>query len=196
MPRSFQASTEKRLKLPPLTPWQVLEHRHLLQRSFLNVWEDRVRLANGHEIDDFCVIQSPDWAATLCITPERKIVLVRQYRHGVRAPSLELPAGALEKDEAPLPAAQRELLEETGYSSASWQHVLSVAADPARQTATAHFFCALEARRDSAPRPDASEDLQTVLFTGAELLSAIESGQLIHGIHVAGILMAQRRGLL
>jgi 8-oxo-dGTP pyrophosphatase MutT (NUDIX family) len=184
------------LKLPPLTPWEVLEHRQLLQRSFLNVWEDHVRLANGHEIGDFCVVQSPDWAAALCITPERQIVLVRQYRHGLRAPSLELPAGALEKDEDPLPGAQRELLEETGYSSASWQHVLSASVDPARQTATAHFFCALDARRDAVPRPDVSEDLQTVLLSRAELLSAIESGQLVHAIHIAGILMAEQRGLL
>lgn len=184
------------MKLPSLTPWQVLEHRHLLQRSFLTVWEDRVRLANGHEIDDFCIVEAPDWAATLCITPERQIVMVRQYRHGLRAASLELPAGALEKGEAPLPGAQRELLEETGYSSSSWQHVLTASVDPARQTATAHFFCALQARPDAAPHLDASEDLQTVLLSRTELLSAIDSGQLVHGVHIAAILMAEQRGLL
>jgi len=174
----------------------VLERRNLVERSFIKVWEDRVRLPNGTEIDDFCVIEAPDWAAVLCITPERRVVLVRQYRHGVQGASLELPAGALERGEGPLEGARRELLEETGYESQAWQPLLQTSIDPSRQTATAHFFCAQAAQQTRPPRLDASEDLETLLVSREELLGLVDTGALAHGVHVAAILMAERRGLL
>ncbi|MEO8178976.1 MAG: NUDIX hydrolase [Deltaproteobacteria bacterium] len=184
------------MKLPALTPWQLIERRPLVQRSFLTLWQDHVRLPSGAEIDDFCVIEAPDWAAVLCITPERQVVLVRQYRHGVRAASLELPAGALEPGEPPLAGAQRELAEETGYESPSWLPLLQASLDPSRQTAQAHFYCARAAQRTRAPQLDASEDIETLLVSRAELLALIDSGELVHGIHIAAILLAERRGLL
>jgi 8-oxo-dGTP pyrophosphatase MutT (NUDIX family) len=174
----------------------VLERRALVERSFMTVWEERVGLANGSQIDDFCSIETPDWTAVLCITPERRIVLVRQYRHGIRGDSLELPAGALDLGEAPQAGAERELLEETGYASSSWQPLLVAAVDPAHQSARAHFYCALDARPTAVPSLDPSEDLETLLVSASELLALIETGQLVHGLHIAAILMAERRGLL
>lgn len=183
-------------KHTPLTPWHVIERRHLLSRRFLTLREDHVRLANGQEIDDFCVIEAPDWAAVLCITPEHQVVLVRQYRHGCAAESIELPAGSMEAGELPLVAAQRELLEETGYASDTWLPLLEASLDPARTSARAHFYCALDARIVATPRLDPSEDLETLLVSATELLEMIDTGRLLHGIHIAAILMAQRSGLL
>jgi 8-oxo-dGTP pyrophosphatase MutT (NUDIX family) len=174
----------------------VLERRLLVQRSFLTLWEDRVRLPSGAEIDDFCVLESPEWAAVLCITPGREVVLVRQYRHGVGCVSLELPAGALEPGEAPLAAAQRELAEETGYESGSWQPLLQASLDPARQTSQAHFFLARDGERTRAPQLDSSEDIETLLVSRSKLFGLIESRELVHGIHIAAILMAEHRGWL
>lgn len=184
------------MKRPALTPWHVLERRQLAQRTFFTLWEERVRLGNGAQIDDFCVIEAPDWAAALCVTHEHKIVLVRQYRHGLRGPSLELPAGALEPGEAPLAGAQRELAEETGYESSNWQPLLQASIDPSRQTSRAHFFCALGAEPRHTVRWDESEELETLLVSRSELFERIESGELAHGIHLAAILTAERRGLL
>jgi len=74
--------------------------------------------------------------------------------------------------------------------------LLTASIDPARQTATAHFFCALDAQPGGARKLDESEDIDTVLMARDELLGAIETGRLVHGIHMAAILMAERRGLL
>lgn len=180
----------------PMVPWQVLEQRQLVRSSFLRVREDRVRLGNGAEIDDFCVIEAPDWAGVLCITPRRELVLVRQYRHGIGGDSIELPAGALESGEAPLAGAQRELLEETGYASSGWRHLLTASVDPSRQTARAHFYCAMDAELAAAPRLDASEELETLMLSKPEVMGLIEAGRFAHGIHVAAILMAERRGYI
>lgn len=162
----------------------------------MRVIEHHVQLGDGREIDDFCVIESPDWAAVLCVTSDERVALVRQYRHGLGGESWELPAGALEPGEAPLAAARRELREETGYESEDWRPLLSASIDPSRQVSRAHFYVALGARPVAAPALDSSEDLETVLVGKAELLELVDSGQLVHGIHVAAILTAVRRGVL
>ena len=184
------------MKHAPLIPWRVLGRRPLIQRSFLTVWEDRVQLGNGREIDDFCILDTPDWAAVLCITVERQIVLVRQYRHGLRGESLELPAGSLETDEPPIAGAQRELLEETGYSAQTWQPLLRASLDPARASGWAHFFVATNAAPTAPPKLDPSEEIELVLVSKDELFELIEAGRLVHGIHIAAIALADRRGLL
>lgn len=177
-------------------PWQVLKRRTLLKRRYLELREEHVRLANGRELDDFYVIDMADWAAVLCVTEAEQVVLVRQYRHGIARASVELPAGALERDEAPLACAQRELLEETGYVAERWHSLARLATDPSRQTTHAHFFCALGARRVGEPRLDEGEELEPLLVAPRALLELIERGELTHGLHVAAILLAERRGLL
>jgi len=184
------------MSLRQFVPWRVLSRTPLLERAYLSVRQDRVRLADGREIDDFCVVESPDWAAVLCVTEDERVPLVRQYRHGIGQVSWELPAGALEPDEEPLIGAQRELLEETGFTAASWQPLLVASVDPARQVSRAHFFSARGGRLAGAPMLDATEDLETVLVGKPELLAMIERGELVHGIHIAAILTAARRGLL
>jgi 8-oxo-dGTP pyrophosphatase MutT (NUDIX family) len=179
-----------------LVPWRVLSRTPLLQRAFLRVHQHHVQLGDGREIDDFCIVESPDWAAVLCLTEDERVPLVRQYRHGLGQVSWELPAGALEPDEEPLVGAQRELLEETGFEAASWEPLLVASVDPARQVARAHFFLARGARAARAPSLDATEELETVLFEKSELLAMIDRGDLVHGIHIAAILAAARRGLL
>src|SRR5882672_10379867 len=100
------------MKFEPIPAWQVLSEITLIAQRWLEVREQRVRLANGHEIERFHLIKGPDWAGVLCLTEAREVVLVRQYRHGIAGPSLELPAGVLDGAEEPLAAARRELLEE------------------------------------------------------------------------------------
>src|SRR6185369_5279763 len=132
-------------------PWQVLGSKLLVSERWLQLREDRVRLGNGHEIERFHVIHGPDWASVLCVTEDSEVVLVRQYRHGVGRPSLELPAGVIESHETPEEAARRELAEETGYESDDWVRIQSVSTEPARHTTQAHFFCARGARLTRPP---------------------------------------------
>lgn len=184
------------MKERPLTPWRVLTRTPVLERAFLRVVQDHVRLGDGREIDDFCLLESPDWAAVLCLTTDGRVALVRQYRHGLGDVSWELPAGALEPGEDPLTGARRELLEETGYASTAWQPLLTASVDPARVVSRAFFYAALDCRQVAAPALDDNEELETVLLSKAELFELIDGGRMSHGLHVAAILTAARRGLI
>jgi len=180
----------------PLPAWQVLSDTPLISQRWLEVREQRVRLANGHEIERFHLIRGPNWASVLCLTAEREVVLVRQYRHGLGGTSLELPAGVLEAGEVPLEGARRELREESGFEAESIEPLLSIAPEPARNSTRAHFFFARGAVRVSELALDSSEDLEVLLVPVEELLDLIDRGHIVHAAHIAAILLAWRRGLL
>jgi len=180
----------------PLRAWQVLTDTSLISQRWLEVREQRVRLANGHEIDRFHLIRGPSWASVLCVTPDEQVILVRQYRHGLGGPSLELPAGVIEPSEEPLDAARRELREETGFVVEELSLLLTAAPEPARNTTRAYFFFARGAVRVAEPALDRSEELEVVLVPVTELFELIDQGQIVHAAHIGAILLAGRRGLL
>jgi 8-oxo-dGTP pyrophosphatase MutT (NUDIX family) len=180
----------------PPVPWQVLAQKTLLERRWISVREDHVRLSNGHEIEEFHVISAPSWTGVLAITERDEVVLVRQYRHGIAGESLELPAGVIEAGEEPLEAAKRELVEETGYVADRWEPIVSVATEPSRHTVRAHFYAAFGARAVATRAPDASEEIEVVTVPKSALVDLVLRGDIAHGIHVGAILVAERRGLL
>lgn len=180
----------------PLPAWQVLSDTALISQRWLEVREQRVRLANGHEIDRFHLIHGPDWSSVLCLTGDQQVVLVRQYRHGLGGASLELPAGVIEPDELPIDAARRELREESGFQSEHVVPLLTMVPEPSRSSTRAHFFFAHDARRIADLSLDSSEDLEVLLVPVSELLGLIDEGHIQHAVHIAAILSAWRRGLL
>lgn len=176
--------------------WKVVADRTIVDRRWLRVREQRVVLPNGHTIEEFHLIEGPHWTGVLPLTPDGKVVLVRQYRHGIGAISLELPAGVIEPEEPAESAARRELLEETGYAAPTFHDLGSFSTEPARHGTRAHFFVAIGAERVAQPRPEQSEVIEVELHDARALLALIDSGEILHGVHVAAILLAIRRGLL
>ncbi|MCB0717138.1 MAG: NUDIX hydrolase [Bacteroidetes bacterium] len=169
--------------------WEILESRYLLREWWMAVREDAVKLPTGVVLSRFHVVEVPDWVCVVGITAEGKVVLVRQYRHGVGQTVLELPAGGIEDGEAVEDAARREFSEETGYDASEWIALGSLFQDPSRQTNTAYIYAAtgLEPGRSN---PDPTEQLTIELADASEVLNMIADGRLKHSTHVAAILLA------
>lgn len=89
------------------------------QGSFLRVQRDEVKLPDGKSaLREF--VLHPGAVMIVAVLPDGKLVLERQYRHPVKRVMIEFPAGKLDPGEGGLRCAQRELLEETGYSASRW----------------------------------------------------------------------------
>jgi 8-oxo-dGTP pyrophosphatase MutT (NUDIX family) len=132
----------------------------------------------------------------LPVTAEHEIVIVDQYRHGYGRVSRELPAGVIDPGETPILAAQRELLEETGYTVDELVPLFALSPEPHRSTHLGHFFVGSNARLTAAARPEPSEVLEVHVRPVAEVVEDALAGRIAHAAHTAAILAAYGRGLL
>src|SRR3982751_3314867 len=103
---------------PEPSRWEKLSQTtHATTRVF-DVLSTRYRHPVRGTERDFVVMKSPDWVNVVALTPDDRLVLVRQFRYGVNEFSLEIPGGVMEAGEDPIVAGLRELREETGYTGA------------------------------------------------------------------------------
>lgn len=161
----------------PLSPWEMLARRELLDgRPWLRVWAEDVRLPDGRVIEDFYTIEMPDYVVVIALTPDARVVIERNYKHGPRRVCLNLPAGYLDAGEDPHAAAQRELLEETGYVAEEWRPLGSFANDGNRGCGRGHFFLARGARQAAAPDSVDLEEMEIGLLPLDELAQAAFRG--------------------
>ena len=93
--------------------------QELLRGHFLHAMRDTVRLPDGKEATREYVIH-PGAVMVVAELPDGRLVLERQFRYPVQSVMVEFPAGKLDPGEDSLACAQRELLEETGYTARQW----------------------------------------------------------------------------
>ncbi|MFP4345206.1 MAG: NUDIX hydrolase [Anaerolineales bacterium] len=157
--------------------WRTLSRQVLLERApYLRVEEHTVELPDGQVIADWPWLVLPDFAIVIAVTEEGAFLCFRQTKYAVEGPVLAPIGGYLEPEEAPLPAAKRELLEETGYAAPAWHDLGHFAVDGNRGAGTAHLFLALDARRVGEPNADDLEEQELLLLTRAEVEAAVRAG--------------------
>jgi 8-oxo-dGTP pyrophosphatase MutT (NUDIX family) len=151
----------------------------VIRRSVISPKDGRVKA--------FTVVSAPSWVNIMAFDRDRRVVLVRQYRHGSRSFSLELPGGIMDEGEEPLGAALRELAEETGYSAGRAEILLSVNPNPALFGNSITTVIAWDAVRTSGTSFDENEEAESVLLTLDELEKAYREGGFCHALMVAPI---------
>ena len=137
-------------------------------------------------------VQGPDYTAVVALTPEGRILAVRQYRPAVEQFTVELPCGNIDGGETPEESARRELLEETGYQAETLEPLGPMFPDVGRLGARAWFFLAPCARRVENWMPEVG--VEVLSYSMAELAAAIEDGTFNHALHVAALVPAMLRG--
>ena len=163
----------------PELPWQVLESRTLIESPWLRVHGQRLRTASGFEIPEYYLLDAPDIVVVLALTEAGQAILVRQYRPGAGRAVLELPAGMLDPgDQSPATAAERELLEETGYRPSRVEPLAALYPSPARQSNRTHCFLAIGCQEVAVPAGDPTEDIAVSLLALDDLRSLARAGGL------------------
>lgn len=158
--------------------WKTRQRRTILERSrFLSIETHTVELPDGKVIDDWDWVITPDYVNVAVVTTDGHFVCFRQTKYAVEGTSLAPVGGYLEKGEFPLDAAQRELLEETGYRAPEWMYLGRYAVDGNRGAGNAHLFLAKHARQVNEIVSDDLEEQEMVLLTRSEVESALAIGE-------------------
>ena len=133
----------------------------------------------------FFTLSCGTWVNIIALTPKNEVVMVEQYRHGIRAVTLEIPGGSVDlTDDDPGAAAIRELKEETGFISERWSFLGKNHPNPALQDNLCYTFLAEEARQVETPQFDNSgtEKTNTRFVNLRDISSLIRDGSITHAL--------------
>lgn len=165
-----------------------------------SVYTDKVREPGGF-VNTRDVIRHNGSIVVLAVDESKdardpEIILERQYRHAAGQILLELPAGRIEPGEAPLAAAKREMIEETGYRAKRWTHLTKYYASPGFLGESMNIYLARDIRQGAAD-PEADEQIEVVRMRLSEVLAMIAADQIHDGKTLIGVLFydaARRAG--
>ena len=157
-----------------MKPWKTLARETILDcGKFLTVENHKLELPNGQVINQWPWLVTPDYINVVVITEDDRFLCFRQTKYAVEGTFLALVGGYIDAGESPLAAAQRELLEETGYQARDWMSLGSYRVDGNRGAGMAHLFLATGAQRVTEPDVDDLEEQQLLYLSRSEVETAL-----------------------
>lgn len=183
------------MESPP--SWPLVRSEQVLATRVFTVSRDVARApADGAE-HAFHRIVAPDWVNVVPVTASGDVVLVRQYRHGARRVTLEIPGGMVDPGETPAEAAARELREETGYGGGTLTFLGVVDPNPALFANRCRTYLAEGVAAVGEVANEGSEDTRVVLASPAEVERYVARGEIDHALVIAALFWFDRarRGL-
>jgi ADP-ribose pyrophosphatase len=171
-------------------PVKILSSEIIFDRPWLPVRKEKLELPNGRIIEDFYVLDYADWVTVVPVTKTGNIVFIKQYRHGVQQVITELPAGVIEKGEAPLAAAQREVQEETGFSFEKFIYLGKNSPNPSVNSNYNHMVLAIGGEKTSQQKLDETEEIEPFEVTIAEAKEMLLQNKLLQSLHTSTLFFA------
>jgi 8-oxo-dGTP pyrophosphatase MutT (NUDIX family) len=170
----------------PDSPWRTLAARETYRNPWLTVTEytvlrpDRTRGIYG-------VVDPGDNVTVVALDAEGRVWLLGEFRYPIQRWQWLLPGGRVEHGEDPLPAARRELEEETGLRADEWTLLGSYALTSGISSQVSHLFLA-RGLRQGEPRPEGTElQLRPRLLPLREAYAACLRGEIGEATSVLGI---------
>jgi len=136
----------------------------------------RINKRNDAEIR-LAVMEMEDAVNVIAVTPDQKVVMVKQFRFGTGVITTEIPGGMADHPEESLEeAAQRELREETGFTGEKWTYLGSYPANPVMMSGYIHHFCVEGAIQTTEQELDEAEDAHIELIPLSAIRAFLSTG--------------------
>jgi ADP-ribose pyrophosphatase len=177
---------------------RLIDSELLRQGRILEFRIDTVQAADGHR-STRDIVGHPGGVCMVAIDDEDRVLFVRQWRHAIGGPLLEIPAGTLDRDahgtiEHHALAAARELEEETGSRAGRWEYLGSFYTAPGFTSELMHLYLATELRPANGEtlQPDEDERLELYPIAFEDALAMAGRGEIVDAKSLIGLLWVAR----
>ena len=170
--------------------WKICHSEYIHKGPWATLRSDKCEMPDGRIVDQYYVLEYPNWVNAVAITEDNKVLMVRQYRHAAGIVSLEIPGGVIDGDEAPQDAIRRELLEETGFQFDEIELLCTIYANSA--TANNKTFCYLAegGKKVQEQELDEHEELIVEEYTLAEVKQLLADNKIAQSLHCTSLFYA------
>ena len=201
--------------------WKEISRKTLIHNEWIDFRVSSYRFPDGSVFEPFYSYSRRDYVVIVATDEDGRYICVRQYRQGIKEVTTEFPAGGIERKDgreyagrarlelegtaegldpsAPdatedaMEAAKRELLEETGYVSDEWEHLLTVPSNATIADNYAYIYKARNCRKAAGQELDVTEFLNVCLHTGEEIDKLVHGGDFKQSVHVMAWLLAKEK---
>ena len=176
----------------PSPSWLPLDDpaAEILESNWLfELKREPFRSRRSGQIHNYYVIHLADAVNVVALTPDRKLVMVRQFRAGSNQDSLETPGGLVDEGEDVFSAAARELKEETGFEGDPPQMLGMAWSNPSILSSRIATVLITNARRAAEPALDTEEEVDVELISAGRIPVMIRDGRINHALVVQGLLL-------
>ena len=173
---------------PSPLPWPVVSTEVVAETRIFRLRSDLAKSPRTGQVHPFQILESPDWVNIVALTPDDRMVFIRQYRFGTGEVTLEIPGGLIDPGDTPESAALRELKEETGYVPGDGdgrplvRRIGRIRPNPAFMNNTCYTYLVEQAVPTGSRNQDPAEDIVVELIKVGDIPDLINSGRIDHGI--------------
>jgi len=171
-----------------LKPWKKIGSKPVGDFRIFTIRSDEVISPRTLQAHGVYVIDCVNWVNVIALTPDRRLVMIEQYRHGSTTVELEIPGGMTDPaDASPVATGLRELREETGYEGENARIPGQIFPNPAIMSNTCFTVLVENCRCLHPPQFDHGEDLITRLVPVTEIPHLVASGKIQHSLVVVAL---------
>jgi len=175
--------------------WKKLSQQYVLRSPWLSLRKDKYKTPTEEIINDFYIVERPDFIVIVPQTKDGKFILAKQYRHGIEKSILNFPMGFIDKNESPQETARKELSEETGFSGGKLEYVGKLFLSPPFIKSIGHIFGVHGVSHVSQnEETDGIEVERVELVDTNKIETLIDKGELSDFVSVASYFLVKRRG--
>ena len=174
--------------------WKIVKSEYLFNDLWFTVRKDTCERPDGKIITPYYVYEFPAWVTAVALTEDGRVILEKQYRHGIGETAFEIPGGCVDDTDASLQdAIARELLEETGYTFDHYTYLGKTCANPSTNNNWMHMYLATGGKKVAAQSLDDNEEIDVHLAPLQEVKDLLQENKIIQSMHVTALFYALQK---